>query len=866
MRSKSRITPSKGASRTSTPIKVSMDSLRQGISQQPPHLRIIGQGTEQINGWSSPVEGLAKRNPMRLLANVRDEPLDNFYLENFDVSADETYSVLLYPIAGNKTRLEISRNVPASDVSPVQMSLNVHGPGMTLVNDAIEIDDTGYLWNTDAGKHYYKNYVLINNGPFGALLNREKTVAFDPALSPDRDNNGLIFIQAVAYDMTYKVKIDGTEVASFTTPKASDDDNTISTTIVATELATQINATAGVTATQNTYVLEVVKDDGSVFTLDLDDSRSNTFARAFTDKVVSIAELPQIAPEDYIVNVAGDPSTTDDDRYYSFTTNDGVAFGEGAWGETVKPGILYKLDSNTMPIVIRRAAQDVIFVGPADGSTETVSGETYVFPEWAERTAGDEITVPDPEFIGQKIKDHVFFRSRYATCAGTSMIFSEVDDVFNFFQDTSAVLQESDGFSLRSSSERSSELLWMLPVDESILVFSAYSQFQVRAADSDVLTPTTALIMRLSNLESNPDVRPKLAGPQVLFATREFGYTHFREFTFFESTQRKIGLNLGGSNDVTFNLPKYIEGNVTHWTVGETVDTAVAVTDYDRKTLYVYKYLWGSAQTGLQKKQASWSKWVFKQDVQWVKFIDNLLFLIVTDDSGTYNCQIATDELETPEDLQLHLDRLVLYPEDNNDAELTNGVTASYDIQTDQTTFVVPYTPVEKVVAVTRFKGTGVRGFWLGESTTSTIVCTEKGDWTGADVGFGEPYDFRYEFTPGFLPVKDQAKQQIIGELDGRTQVLRWHVYHYQTGAYDVRVKRKSRPNDSVYKFRARFPNVFNNQLDTEVSFLETGTVQVPVCTRNTDCVVSIESDSWLPCVISGAAWEGSYNDRAKGV
>ena len=44
--------------------------------------------------------------------------------------------------------------------------------------------------------------------------------------------------------------------------------------------------------------------------------------------------------------------------------------------ETVKPGISYKLDSNTMPLVFYRAAQDVFFVGPADGATksQTVDG------------------------------------------------------------------------------------------------------------------------------------------------------------------------------------------------------------------------------------------------------------------------------------------------------------------------------------------------------------------------------------------------------------------------------------------------------------------------------------------------------------
>lgn len=855
MRAKSRITPRQSAGKISTPVKVNMDSLIQGVSQQPPHLRLVGQAEEQINGWSSPVEGLAKRNPMRMVAKIKDFGLEDFYLEMLDVSSNESYSVLLYPV-GDKTRMEIFRN-------GIPPTLNVHGAGMTLSNGGIDIDSTGYLHNLT---HLYKGYVLINNGPTGILLNRNKPTALSDTLSPTRENNGLVFVQGVAYDVTYTVSIDGTQVASYTTPSASDDDNKLSTSKVAENLTSQINGNNGYTAIQNSYVIEIKKDNNEPFSIEVDDDRSNSLARGFTDKVTSLSELPTIAPNGYIVNVAEDPSTDIDDRYFKFTTNDDVEFGEGAWGETVKPGIQYKFDVDTMPLVIRREAEGVIFVGPADATEETEGDETFTFPKWAERTAGDINTVPDPEFIGQPIKDHILFRSRYIVCAGTSVVFSEVDDIFNFFQDTSAALTDTDPFSLRATSERSSQLNWLLAVDESILVFSAYSQFQARPADADVLTPTTAIILRLSNLESNPDIRPKLAGPQVLFGTREFGYTHFREYTFFESTQRKIGLNLGGSNDVTLNLPKYVDGFVTHWDVGETVDTAVAITNKDRKTMYVYKYLWGNATSGLSKQQASFSKWVFKQDVRWCKYMDNVLWLILTDENGTYSCQIASDELETPDALQLHLDRLLLYPDCNEDPQFSNDVTGTYDATTDTTTFVLPYTPGSKAVAVTRYTGASKEGLWLGESDTNTIVCTEKGDWTNEKVGFGEPYEFRYVFSNGYLPTKDQSKQKIVGELDGRTQILRWHIHHYQTGAYNIRVKRKARSQDSVHHFRARFLNTFNNKLDTEKSFIETGSMQVPVCTKNTDCIVSVESDSWLPCVLSGAAWEGSYNDRSKGV
>lgn len=853
-RRKSFLQPRRQGSGPSTPSLVKMDSLIQGISQQPAHLRLVGQGQEQINGWSSPVEGLTKRNPMRLIARIKDQPLDDFYLEMMDVTADESYSVLLYE-DGSKLKMDLFRN-------GIPPALDVHGTGMTVAGSTVTIDSTGYLSNSG---DLFKKYVLINNGPIAFLLNREKVTQMDSALSPTRGNEGLAFIQGVAYEVTYDLKLDGTSVGAVTTPKATDSNNKLSTSDVASQIAAKVNAVSGFNATAQGYVVKIAKNDGSAFTAELDDGRSGSLARAFTDKVTRLSELPTLAPNGYVINIQGDPSTEVDDRWLKFTTNGGGNFGDGSWGETVKPGIQYKLDADTMPLVIYRAAQDKLFIGPADGAVRTANGETFTFPTWAGRTAGDEKTVPDPEFVGQKIRDHVLFRSRYAVCAGVSVVFSETDDVFNFFQDTSVALTETDPFGLRSSSERSSGLEWLLAVDESLLAFSKYSQFQVRAADADVLTPSTAIILRLSNIQGNVHVRPKLAGPQVLFPTDEFGYSHFREYTFFDSTQRRIGLNLGGSNDITLNLPKYIDGLVTHWDVGETLDTMVCRTPANKKTLYVYKYLWQSGGSGLAKAQASWSKWVFSQDVQWVKYMDNALWMVLTDANGTYSCTITGDELENIEEVQPHLDRLLLYPDCNRDFQTTNDVGATYDAATNTTTFTLPYTPTTTAHAVTRFKGPRKEGLWLGSSNNNTIVCSTPGDWTSEAIAFGEEYLFSYEFSQAYLPSRDQAKSKVIGNLSGRTQVLRWHIYHHNTGYYEVRVKRRGR-SDTLQKFRARFLNTLNNKLDTETGFLDTGRINVPVYGKNDEVRVLVESRSWLPLVLSGAAWEGSYSDRSRGL
>ena len=859
---KSQLQPTRQGSAPSTPMRVEMDTLTQGMSQQPEHLRVMGQCTEQINGWSSTVEGLTKRNPARFQARIFNSALENFYLEMFQISRTEIYSVLISATDGDDLEMRILR-------AGTQVVPQVHGTGLAVDGDGtITISDTAYLWaeqEIDDEPRLYDSFCLINSGPLGLLLNRTQETAMDADTTAARTEEGLIFVSAVAYNVSYTVTLthDGTAttLTPVTTPQADADDNQISTSGVAEDLADLINAEAGWTAIQSDYVVIVSRDDGTAFELQIDDSRSNNLAVAFTDEISSLRELPNRASDGYKVNFTSDPTTTLDDRWLEFNTFDDTANGEGSWQETVAPGIEYRIDSNTMPFVLRREGLDDLHLGPADGTQPN----DYQFPQWGDRTAGDETSVPNPDFVGVTLRDHCFYNQRYVVTGGEIVSFSETDDIFNFFADSAAALVETDAFHLRCTSEVSSATEWLLPIDESLLIWSRTSQFQARPVDGEVISPSTSVVVRLSNIEMNPHVRPKLAAAKVLFATDEYGYTHFREYEFFNSRNQRLGLNLGGSSDILANLPKFIRGMVTHWDVGEAVDFAVARTPEHPNKLYVYKYKWTSTGAGLQKQQASWSEWQLGGEVQWCKFMENRLWLLVSYDDRTDFLQIFADELEDEDEgLQIHLDRLLLYPECNAPGNTTNDITATYDEDTDRTTFVLPYTPTGKAIAVIRFINDDHQGVVLGDTETDTLVCDLKGDWTDESIAFGEEYEFKYEFTKAFKPTRDAQNQRLIGDLSGRTQIHTWTCHHSKTGFYQVRVKRDNRSEDSVTKFRAVKLNVENNQLDEETNFVNTGKMRVPIYSRNLNCRVIVESTSHLPLVLTGAEWEGSYSNRTR--
>ena len=72
-------------------------------------------------------------------------------------------------------------------------------------------DSSSYLYNAAGG--YAQKYVLINSGSLGLLLNREEKNKVVIRPKPHQKGEGIIFVQGVGYDVTYKVKINGTQRA-----------------------------------------------------------------------------------------------------------------------------------------------------------------------------------------------------------------------------------------------------------------------------------------------------------------------------------------------------------------------------------------------------------------------------------------------------------------------------------------------------------------------------------------------------------------------------------------------------------------------------------------------------------------------------
>ena len=76
-------------------ISRTIPNLVQGISQQPEILRLNSQGTSQVNGFSSVVEGLKKRPPTTHIAKISSTTVGNASIHTINRDASERYIVIV---------------------------------------------------------------------------------------------------------------------------------------------------------------------------------------------------------------------------------------------------------------------------------------------------------------------------------------------------------------------------------------------------------------------------------------------------------------------------------------------------------------------------------------------------------------------------------------------------------------------------------------------------------------------------------------------------------------------------------------------------------------------------------------------------
>ena len=666
-------------------ISQSIPNLINGVSQQPPSLRLSTQAEIQENGISSVVTGLQKRPSTQHIADLGTiSNLDKAFIHTIRRDENEFYSMVV-------------------DTAGTIRVFDKDGTSRTVTNNA----PTYLSGLTDPSQEL--SAVSIADSTF--IVNKNITVAKGTSTAPSRNPEALVYVKQADYSSTYRLKITkgaSNSTVQFATKSSTQSSTSLtqnaergaSTDLIAQNLdtfsgtgvsttyydnITNASAVSGITITRYGSVLHIQSTNSTDFQVEVGDSHGGDHLLVFKDETPDFKKLPVEAPNDFVIKVSGDNQKAQDDYY--------VKFYDGVWKETVEPSAIIDLDDSTMPHKLVKDAS---------------ANFTFDVVTYADRDIGDDSTNPFPSFIGYTLSDIFFHRNRLGLLADENVILSRSGEFeeFDFFRKSALTIVDSDPIDVAVSSNKVSILKHAVPFNESLLLFSDLTQFKVTG--DPVLTPETINVANTTEFEASLRAKPSQAGKFVYFASKRGAWSGMWEY--FVDTDT----DTNDATEITAHVPEYLDGEVIDIQASSNEDMICIRTDNDPQSVYVYRYYW----QGREKLQASWSKFTFGADVIGMSFNLADIYLLIKRGTNLFleRMNLSVDDATNYTDGQfsIHLDRRVRLE--------TSGLTT------------VPYTDSSTI--------------YIDESGAIIALSAVAGKLSAGEVVFaGIPFTFKYQFS-----------------------------------------------------------------------------------------------------------------------
>jgi hypothetical protein len=808
-------------------------TLLRGISQAADSTKQADHADIQDNANSNPVQGLVKRSGTQFITNLSSSTVGNVHIQTINRDTTERYIAIFS-----------NGNVKVYELDGTEKTVN-------------KPDGTAYL-NTSTPRTQIKTVTIAD---FTFVVNTSIQTAMDTSLSAGNITQAIVFVNQVSDKTTYSVTVDGVTVTDDTSS-----DSTLSTTQVATDLQSGLNSgLTGFTIARNGPVIHIKKNDGSNFSIDGNDTQGNTQLTIVKDSVQRFTDLPTVSPNGYVVEVKGDESTNFDNYYVKFVTNNGGAFEEGQWEESVEAGIEFKFNYATMPHVLIRQADGNFRFARVDGDTYTLSGVTYTLPKWGERTVGDTDSAPNPSFIGNKINNVFFFRNRLGFLSDDNVVLSRVSEFFSFFPETVLSVIDSDPIDVAASHTKVAILKHAVTMGEQLILFSDQTQF-VLSSSADNLTPKTANVLVATEFESSDLAQPVGSGSSIYYLTNKGAFAGVREYI----TQEDIAIK--DASNITIHVPRLIPSNIFKLAVSTNEDVLVLVGTDNPNKLYINRWLYGD---NFQKILNSWATFTLNpaKSIKNIDFIGTDLFMVIEEANGTSLEKLPFEaEFREPNaEFEFHLDHKV--------TEATTGVSVAYNATNDVTTFTMPYrlngtmSVIGRYLAAnetstyvdTRGNTIALKAGQLVQTTNtsngSTTTITANGDYRNSKFIIGEPYIMHYRFSQQRMT---EGGANNAGEIvSGRLQLHHFYIKFEDTGFFQVEVTPENR-DTSTHKFTGRLLGAASATVG-QIN-LETGTFRVPIMSRADRVNIDIKNDTFLPTQLSSAEYEAMFHMRSRRV
>ena len=541
-------------------------------------------------------------------------------------------------------------------------------------------------------------------------------------------------------------------------------------------------------------------------------------------------------------------------------------FGEGVWEEVVEPGKDIEIDNTTMPIALTRVLPGTFSINGGSNTSYPNGAFRFSYPDWSKRDCGDDITNPEPSFIGQTIQKMIFFRNRICMLSAENVILSRVNDFYNFWNKTAMAISNADPIDLQSSSTYPTKLFDAVEQAGGLVIFSASEQFLLSSGAEALLTPETAKISYVSSHAFNPDTTPIELGITIGFLNSTAKNTRFFEMA--AVSQREEPTIVEQSKSIYNLFPvntSMITGSVENQMVLFGVDSTLHTASNE---VWGYKFYVSEGR----RSQSAWFRWTLPNNVVYHSIIDDVYYAILNTGSTftleKFDLKIKSDTLmigDAPDDNRVHLDTKKTF---------TSG-DLTYNSATDTTTFTLGagyYStrnlsaycitdsdalgksydiPAAKITGTAPNQTVTLPGNW--KTSTEAGASTSS---VNTDVVIGYEYEFEVELPTIYMmrPVGDKMASETRGSL----VIHRMNFDFGDVGVIDVTLKRKGR-DDYTYTVESKeWDNILASTPAIASNYLHT----IPVYDRNTNLTVQIKSNHPSPATIHSMNWEGDYSPK----
>ena len=829
-----------------------------GVSRQNDDKKLLGQVTECINGYPDPTYGLLKRPGMKFTNTLKKANGTNFTKTELDGAV---WFFIERDAAGSY--------IGAIKGADIYVWTAVDGTWCTVTNNG-----SSYLTGTAKTDYHFRSIqdtTIITNKTVNAAMQASGTFVANSVAT--------LKLNTLVDTYTYTVTIQNVAASVTSQNNTTFDDmllydsSTVDTnhhlvdkikSVIEAQHAASNADFAGrwyLEGYPNSLVIKrstgsnaVVTDYSAItgtpvaFDIDAKGGLNNTAIEVFEDDVEDASKLPLESFGGHHVTVSN-TANVDDDYHVKFVAYDTTLNrGRGYWEETIARDVSPGLTASTMPHQLENTGATAFTFNPI---------------AWAARKAGNDVTSPLPSFIGKKITATFFYSNRFGLLSQDNVFFGVANDNYNFFVKSALTQIDSDPIDLNVASVRPVTLSDVLPSPQGLMLFSERQQFQVLAANSNALTPTTSIIRALSNYEMATDIPPVDVGVTSAFINRVPGYSKLFNLQLRDVEQNPIVVDI--SKVVLEWLPDTIDGLSV-----SPQNSVILCIDSNTSYLYIYRFY----NNGEKDLFQAWTKWELPGTIQTADIINDSVIIVSQHENEYTIGTIILDEIPTGSSAVgattitgntcLDMATRPVKPHSSVNAVV-------YDSTNEVTKIYTPYTPIQQKEAImllsvpvadldTPAVIDADAGFYLTaiertEIGTGYHYFEVKGDYTSYADGIVIGYGYDFEVTlPKFFYKRDPTTSDYTATLT----ISRVIFSIGRTGPVLFKVK----AGGSDEWKNVEYVTDANTYVADSSPIAQEHKFTIPIHQRNTNFELKVTSNFPYPVSLVSMMWEGNYSPR----